>query len=250
MMIRLKNMFSELSAFGNLVIHIVLRCPKEQMGRVHARRIVATMTDHHANRDLTIMNNPRNTVGFKGLSVIFNFPISSIIGTSPNPTGVRFVDVFPKTGFKRWVSTIKATVFSVTNFYFIRVCLEFSSTTKASLSDSLGNIKFIARERTKSSTFFNLMEFFYKLFMAISTFENCSPSFRKAITFSAAKKSISSFDCRGLGLKLFTTLKTLKRNHKSLLVGLLFGKSSRMVNKEPSFRARYPIWTERIIPCS
>ncbi len=76
-----------ITALGAHITNVVLLCAEKQMGRVHARRVVATMEDTHTTRDLSNLKRPRHSVCECGPPPKREGPIAAAIDASrPRPT--------------------------------------------------------------------------------------------------------------------------------------------------------------------
>lgn len=94
---------------ASLLYHIrmiVLKCTKKQMSRIDAGSIITMVTDKHSIRNRAIMKHPRDAVCPLGLAFSAahaDIPIASCAQTtSPKPTGVRFLNLLPKSNLKRF----------------------------------------------------------------------------------------------------------------------------------------------------
>ncbi len=91
---------SRVSAFANHISGVLRRGTEKQVGRIHARRIVATRTvvaDKHSFRDRAIMDRIRQTVCEPSDPAIRNYPITSLKPLPcPQPTAIGFAHPSPK----------------------------------------------------------------------------------------------------------------------------------------------------------
>ncbi len=89
----------KVAAFLYHVYGVVVRCAKKQMGRIHARRIVASMTHIHAFGYGAVMDFPRQAMGTNNALLPANTEntITTVrLCTGPNPTGIRLLDILPE----------------------------------------------------------------------------------------------------------------------------------------------------------
>jgi hypothetical protein len=91
------------SAFGRLVSHVVGMCPKKQMIRVCAFRVVALVKHVHAIWNRAEMQHPRHSTSrlFFRHAAKADHSVALGFGSKPQPAPVRFLNLQPKSLFKR-----------------------------------------------------------------------------------------------------------------------------------------------------
>lgn len=85
------------SAFFYGVVVVVLSGPQKKMIGVYAGRIVALMTDHEASRDVSVLNDPHQSMSVAGFWMRKYSVSSWKTGPHPQPAGRGFFNATKKT---------------------------------------------------------------------------------------------------------------------------------------------------------
>jgi hypothetical protein len=109
------------AAFRPSIMHVVSLRAEEQMVWIHAPWHVATMADTQALRDWSVRQFPSDTIGIDDARAVEHLPTAVRgCGSSPQPAGFGFLDVFPEPFGERSRSVFRsarvATVFRAPDF--------------------------------------------------------------------------------------------------------------------------------------
>lgn len=95
-------LFSEIvSAFIDFIRDVISVCSKPKMGWFHAESIIAMVKNVHSFRNVSVGNDPRDSMSRARIPTTPEIPVSmSELNACPIPTFFRFLNFFPESCFK------------------------------------------------------------------------------------------------------------------------------------------------------
>lgn len=102
-----------LSSFFHFIFDVILCCTNEKMFRVNTQFIITSMQNKHVIRNISFVNNPRNTMCPSNFPIKKNSSISAYISMCfPNPTSRSFIYFIEKSFFYRYFHRFCMTFFA------------------------------------------------------------------------------------------------------------------------------------------